>query len=63
SRWVVGTGVSIGRDRWRALLSISNLFDTRRDTFAFGNPFTFRAQAEHTPQQPRTFLLRLERSF
>lgn len=63
ARWVLGAGLSAGRDRWRAILSVSNLLDTRRDTFAFGNPFAFRSVPEHTPQQPRTVLLRFEQSF
>ncbi|MGC4252363.1 MAG: TonB-dependent receptor [Sphingobium sp.] len=63
SRWVLGSGISLARARWRAVLSISNLLHSRKNSFAFGNPFTFRSKAEQTPLQPRTFLLRLERSF
>jgi len=63
SRWVLGSGISLGRDRWRAILSVSNLLNSRANTFSFGNPFTFRTQSEQTPLQPRTFVLRFERSF
>lgn len=63
SRWLLGSGVSVGRDGWRAVLGVSNLLDDRSNSFAFGNPFTYRLQPQYTPQQPRTVLLRLERSF
>ncbi|MBT2246754.1 TonB-dependent receptor [Sphingobium sp. BHU LFT2] len=63
TRWVLGSGLSLGRDSWRAILSVSNLLDSRANSFSFGNSFTFRSQAEQTPLQPRTFLLRLERNF
>lgn len=62
-RLPVGGGASIARDGWRASLSVSNLFDSRKDSFAFGNPFSFRTTPEHTPLRPRTFGLRLERNF
>ncbi|WP_278392982.1 TonB-dependent receptor [Sphingobium yanoikuyae] len=63
SRWIVGSGISVARDQWRTVLSVSNLLDDRSNSFAFGNPFTYRLQPQSTPQQPRTIVLRLERSF
>ncbi|MCI4588934.1 TonB-dependent receptor [Sphingobium sp. BYY-5] len=63
ARWLVGAGVSASRDGWRAVLSVSNLLDNRSNSFSFGNPFTYRLQPQFTPQQPRTVMLRLERSF
>ena len=44
---------------WRA--AIDNLTDTRADSFAFGNPFTIAAAAQHTPVRPRTLTLSIQR--
>jgi outer membrane receptor protein involved in Fe transport len=63
ARLLVSVGASIARDGWRASLSISNLLDSRKDSFAFGNPFSFRTTPQYTPLQPRTFGVRFERSF
>jgi outer membrane receptor protein involved in Fe transport len=63
SRWLTGAGLSVSRDGWRAVLSMANLLNDRSDTFPFGNPFTYRQQVQSTPQQPRTVLLRIDRSF
>jgi outer membrane receptor for monomeric catechols len=38
-------------------LQLSNLFDSRADTFAFGNPFSIRTQSQFTPLKPRTLTL------
>lgn len=62
-RLLVGMGASIGRDNWRASLSMSNLLNSRKNSFAFGNPFSFRTTPQFTPLQPRTIGLRFERSF
>lgn len=63
SRVLLGAGALIGRDSWRLSLNISNLLDSSSDSFAFGNPFTFRSIAQRTPVQPRTIGLRFERRF
>ncbi len=63
SRFLLGAGAMIGQDSWRLSLNISNLLDSSSDSFAFGNPFTFRAVAQRTPVQPRTIGLRFERRF
>jgi outer membrane receptor protein involved in Fe transport len=63
SRVIMGAGAMIGRDNWRLSLSISNLMNSRSDTFAFGNPFTFRITPQSTPTQPRTIGIRFERRF
>lgn len=63
SRWLTGGGLSVSHNGWRAVLSVSNLFDDRSNTFPFGNPFTYRLQAQSTPEQPRTVLLRFDRTF
>jgi outer membrane receptor protein involved in Fe transport len=41
--------------RWRLTAYVDNPADTRNDTFAFGNPFSYRRVHELTPQRPRTF--------
>ena len=38
-------------------LQLANLFDSRADTFAFGNPFSIRTQSQFTPLKPRTLTL------
>lgn len=63
ARLPVGMGASVAHEGWRASLSISNLLDSQKDSFAFGNPFSFRTTREYTPGRPRTLGLRLERNF
>jgi len=46
--------VAATRGRMRVALSIDNLFDARGDSFAFGNPFSVRTEAQYTPTRPRT---------
>jgi iron complex outermembrane receptor protein len=62
-RFLISMGASIARQDWRVSLSISNLLDSKKDSFAFGNPFSFRTTQQYTPLQPRTIGLRFERSF
>ena len=52
---------SASRDVWTWRVAIDNLTDTRADSFAFGNPFTIAATAQHTPVQPRTLSLSIQR--
>lgn len=47
---------------WRASLTIDNLGNTRANTFAYGNPFTFEKQGQGTPLQPLTVGFSLSRS-
>jgi outer membrane receptor protein involved in Fe transport len=63
SLWMLGSGMMAGRDGWRLVASVSNLLDSSRNTFAFGNPFTYRTQPQRTPPRPRTLMIRIERSF
>lgn len=63
SHFILNAGLSAGTDGWRAVLSVSNLLDSKADSFAFGNPFTYRETVQHTPIRPRTLILRLDRSF
>lgn len=48
---------------WEAGVSVDNALDSRGDTLAFGNPFSFRAGDQHTPQRPRTIRLTASRAF
>ncbi|MEL6257709.1 MAG: TonB-dependent receptor, partial [Pseudomonadota bacterium] len=45
--WVERGGVSFG-------VFIDNALNTRDDTFAFGNPFSFASEPQATPLRPRT---------
>jgi hypothetical protein len=44
-----------GTVRWT--VQLANLFDSRADTFAFGNPFSIRTQSQFAPLKPRTVTL------
>ena len=46
------------RHGWRWRLGVDNVFDSRADTFSFGNPFTIRAGDQHTPLRPARSLCR-----
>lgn len=48
---------------WTLRLAVENALDSRGDTLAFGNPFTFREQLQTTPQRPRTATIALSRTF
>ncbi len=50
-------------DKWRVEGFMSNILDDKSNTFAFGNPFTFRLQNHVTPQRPRTAGMRVRRQF
>ena len=45
--------------RWRAGIFIENLWDTRANAFAFGNPFSLGRVGQVTPPRPRTVGLTL----
>jgi hypothetical protein len=42
---------------------ISNPLNSSKDTFSYGNPFSFGQVRQVTPQRPRTVSLALSRSF
>jgi iron complex outermembrane recepter protein len=42
---------------WKLLLDVSNLFNARKNSFAFGNPFTAALGNQITPLRPRTVRL------
>jgi len=48
---------------WSAALFVSNPANDDSDTFAYGNPFSFRDVRQVTPQRPRTIGLRLAANF
>jgi iron complex outermembrane recepter protein len=49
--------VQLQRGSMSWTLQLSNLLDSRADTFAFGNPFSIRTQSQFTPLRPRTLTL------
>lgn len=53
----------LATDVWSAALFVSNPADDDSDTFAYGNPFSFRGLRQVTPQRPRTIGLRLAANF
>lgn len=40
--------------RWEAGMAVENLLDSRANSFAFGNPFSFMETDQRTPLKPRT---------
>ena len=57
----VTAGVRTGG--WRLLLALDNPANTRGDTFAFGNPFSFGQVRQTTPLRPRTVSIALSTNF
>ncbi len=55
--------VNLANDTWQVEGYINNILDDKSNTFAFGNPFTFRQQEHLTPQRPRTVGMRLRKQF
>lgn len=45
--------LSARRGQWRISLSVQNLFDSRADSFAYGNPFSFASTSQHVTLRPR----------
>ena len=54
-------GLNLARAGYSLRLDITNLLDSRADTFAFGNPFSIGNGDQHTPLQPRTITLGFQR--
>lgn len=50
-------------DAWDARLSVTNAFNNRGNTFAFGNSFSLNATSQFTPLRPRTFGIQISRDF
>ncbi len=55
--------VNFSNATWQIEAYINNILDDKSNTFAFGNPFTFRRQNQSTPMRPRTIGLRMRRQF
>ncbi len=49
--------------RWQGALYVNNIMNDRENTFAFGNPFSFRQNLHTTPPVPRTIGIALKRHF
>ncbi len=50
-------------EQWQALLAVTNLINSRGNTFAYGNSFSLNATSQFNPLRPRTVSLALTRSF
>ena len=50
-------------DQWQAAIYLRNVLDETNNTFAFGNPFSFRTKVLHTPPVPQTIGIVLSRKF
>lgn len=61
--WTTKVAAGLISDRWRFTAYVENLFDSRGDTFAYGNPFSLRMTDQGTPQRPLTVGLILGRTF
>jgi hypothetical protein len=44
-------------ERVTVRLAADNIFGSKGDTFAYGNPFSLKLSPQNTPQQPRTVTL------
>lgn len=58
-----GAAAAIARGRIEWSLGIENLFDTRGNRFAIGNPFAVALRNEATPLRPRTIRIGLSTAF
>ena len=55
----VDTGATFDRGAWRWSIDVTNLLDSRGNSFGFGNPFTLATSTQTVPVQPRTATVRL----
>jgi len=60
---VVRAGVRLSSDRLSLRLAVDNLFDSRGDTFAYGNPFSLKRSPQSTPLRPRAVSLELRATY
>ncbi len=49
--------------RWQGAVFVNNIMNDKENTFAFGNPFSFRQNLHTTPPVPRTVGITLKRHF
>ncbi|MEM1380591.1 MAG: TonB-dependent receptor [Pseudomonadota bacterium] len=61
--WETGAQLSYTPGTWRFDLFVDNIFNAQRDTFAFGNPFSFTTEEQTTPLRPRTVRLAIRTQF
>jgi len=57
--WRADLDAQLQRGGYTFSLAVSNLLNSRADTFAYGNPFSIRTRAQFTPLAPRSVALRL----
>lgn len=48
---------------WMLAGTVANLFNSRADSFAFGNPFSVHMQNQYTPLRPRAFQMTIGRNW
>jgi iron complex outermembrane receptor protein len=56
-------GAQLGFGRYAVSVDVTNLADTKGNSFAFGNPFQVMSRDQITPLRPRTFRLGLAARF
>ena len=61
--YVGDVGARLDFSRFGLSLDISNIADTRANTFAFGNPFGLAREDQITPLRPRTVRLGIDTRF
>jgi iron complex outermembrane recepter protein len=49
----VGAGLDLSRGGLDVALRVTNLLDSRADTYSYGNPFSVGSTDQHTPVRPR----------
>ena len=59
----LGIRAGLQNELWQLALSVTNVFNTRGNTFAFGNSFSLNATSQYNPLRPRTMSLNYVRSF
>jgi len=59
----VNIRAGIESEHWQALVSVTNLTNSRGNTFAYGNSFSLNATSQFNPTRPRTVSLGLVRTF
>lgn len=60
---VAGASARLTRGRFSLVADVSNLFDSRANTFSLGNPFTVAEGRQITPLRPRTVRIGVEADF
>lgn len=58
-----GLRAGLSWESWTAMATVSNVFNDRGNTFAYGNSFSLSATSQFTPLRPRTFGLEISRDF